>query len=166
MTKGDSYSQVITGANYTSLFTSPEMNALENNCAKLLLYAIFELIRAGAVATAPEYLDFIISGMKTRLPITFTDMDGIRTYIPHSCGETIGLAHITDLLTMTAEDTIDRYALIKFNINQLYFQLDGFIPENMKLIAFTRFLPYWHQLHLLPLHPAPHQAPVQELVQS
>ena len=102
-----SYSQVITGANYTSLFTSPQMNVLENNCAKLLLDAIFELIRARAVATAPENLDFIISGMKTRLPITFTDEDGIRKYIPHSCGEAIGLGHITDLLTLTAEEATD-----------------------------------------------------------
>ena len=76
-----SHSQVITGADYTSLFPSPEMTALENNCAKLLLDAIFELIRARDVVTAPEYLNFIISGMKTNLPMTFTDEDDIRKYI-------------------------------------------------------------------------------------
>ena len=31
-----------------------------------------------------------------------------KKYIPHSCGEAIGLGHITDHLTLTAEETTDR----------------------------------------------------------
>ena len=59
-----SYSNIITGTDYDSLFTTPAKDVLQNNCAKLLLDAIYELITARPVITAPpSYLDFIVSGM-------------------------------------------------------------------------------------------------------
>ena len=79
--------------------------------------------------------------MKAKLPMTFMDQDGIRQYISESCGETIGLGHLTDLLNFAAEETTDRYALIEFNINSLCFQLDAFNPQDMMLISFIKFPP-------------------------
>ena len=99
-----SYAQALIGPAYDALFTTAANDTLKTGCATLLLDTIFSLIKSRAVNTQPpSHLDSIMPIMKANLPMTFMDPDGVRQYIPESCGEAIGLGQLSDLLNFTAK---------------------------------------------------------------
>ena len=136
----DIYQSKIDDTAFNDIFTDDTKTALKPNCASLILDAIWQVVtNRAAPMTESTHLTGLMAGCKTKLVMNFI-VGTTKTFVPFTCGDTIGKAHIQDLLDHTMDNTTEDYATIDFHINVLYF-INEFIPEDLGGMAFTPFSP-------------------------